>query len=61
MTDAKGTKASEELHALEAEIKMLPPGTEFEFIVSREGTFVRGGRYGKAWVRWTAPKREPTS
>jgi hypothetical protein len=56
MTRLKIPSASEELHAIEAEIKALPPGTEFEFFVSRKGTFVRGGKYGTTWIRWTPAK-----
>jgi hypothetical protein len=47
---------SDTLQRLGDEIKALPPGTEFEVLVSHEGTFVRGGPYGAEWTRW-----EPSS
>jgi hypothetical protein len=56
VTLPKAPIALEELRALEAEIKALPPGMEFEFFVSREGTFIRGGKYGKTWTRWKPKK-----
>jgi hypothetical protein len=56
VTLPKAPRALEELRALEAEIKALPPGMEFEFFVSREGTFIRGGKYGKTWTRWKPKK-----